>query len=444
MIKGLKRRQTTNITVFEYGLLSANAKALEKDNVEAITEDSFAYLKKCCLCDESESRFLKLKIAHGMEVLQVQNYAGVVLCPDGTQIEILPKIAKANNQESAATEAQKSLLMMLKSLKQFRHIETEIASIKKQKLPLMEIFIAQFLNAVNVLVKKGVRSDYVREQSNSAYLKGKLLHSQQLKHNFINRHKFYVEYDAYLMDRAENRLIHSALKSVASYTNVNKSKKLSQELLFAFDDVPLSTNYKNDFFSVKLQRGMQHYDVPLSWARLILEGYSPQSMLGENNAYSLLFPMEAVFENFVAKYLKQRVTNPQRLSSQVQSKSLVSYGDRSYFRLKPDLCLNDFAGLTTVLDTKWKLINQNKKSGKDKFGLSQGDFYQMLGYGYKYLKGQGDLVLIYPKTDNFEHTLKHDFYYDEERELKLRVVPFDVSHQCKDRVELGLLGISNE
>lgn len=443
MIKGLKRQKTTNVTVFEYGLLSASYKAAEKDNVEAISEDAFEYLKKCCLCDESESRFLKLKIAHGMEVLQVQNYAGVVLCPDGTQIEILPKIAKANNQERAATEAQKSLLMMLKSLKQFRHIETEVASIKKQKMPLMEIFIVQFLNAVNVLVKKGVRSDYVREQSNSAFLKGKLLHSQQLKHNFINRHKFYVEYDAYLMDRAENRLIHSALKSVASYTNVNKSKKLSQELLFAFDEVPLSTNYKNDFSSVKLQRGMQHYDVPLSWARLILEGYSPQSMLGDNNAYSLLFPMEAVFENFVAKYLKQRVISPQKLSSQVQSKSLVTYGDKSYFRLKPDLYLKDLIGMDTVLDTKWKLINQNKKSGKDKFGLSQDDFYQMLGYGYKYLKGQGDLVLIYPKTDIFEQALTNDFYYDEERKLKLRVVPFDVSHQCKDRVKLELLGILN-
>ncbi|MCL1143224.1 McrC family protein [Shewanella gaetbuli] len=443
MIKGLKRRQTTSITVFEYGLLSANTKAVEKDNVEAITEDAFAYLKKCCLCDESESRFLKLKIAHGMEILQVQNYAGVVFCPDGTQIEILPKIAKANNQENAATEAQKSLLMMLKSLKQFRHIETEVASIKKQKMPLMEIFIAQFLNAVNVLVKKGVKSDYVSEQTNSAYLKGKLLHSQQLKHNFINRHKFYVEYEAYLMDRAENRLIHSALKSVASYTNMNKSKKLSQELLFAFDEVPFSTNYKNDFSSVKLQRGMQHYDVPLSWARLILEGYSPQSMLGDNNAYSLLFPMEAVFENFVAKYLKQRVTNPQKLSSQVKSKSLVTYGDRNYFRLKPDLYLKDFIGIDTVLDTKWKLIDQHKKAGKYKFGLSQNDFYQMLAYGYKYLKGEGSLVLIYPKTDSFDQPLMNDFYYDEERKLKLKVVPFDLSHKSKERVKLELLGISN-
>ncbi|WP_371373439.1 McrC family protein [Thalassotalea aquiviva] len=443
MLKRLKRRKTTNITVFEYGLLSSSTKAIKKNNVETITEDAFEYLKKCCLCDESESRFLKLKIAHGMEVLQVQNYAGVVLCPDGTQIEVLPKVAKYASSDSKEEQSRLSLLMMLKSLKQFRHIETEVANIKRQKMPLMEIFIVQFLNAVNDLVKKGIRSEYVREQSNSNFLKGKLHHSQQLKHNFINRHKFYVEFDAYIMDRAENRLIHSALKSVATYTSVNKSKKLSQELLFTFDEVPLSTNYKNDFSSVKLQRGMQHYDVPLSWTRLILEGYSPQSMLGDNNAYSLLFPMEAVFENFVAKYLKQRVTTPQELSFQVQSKALVTYGDKSYFRLKPDLYLKELNGLDTVLDTKWKLIDQKKKAGKDKFDLSQSDFYQMLGYGYKYLKGEGVLILIYPKTDNFDTILENDFYYDDDHKLKLRVVPFDVSHQAKNRVKLELLGITS-
>lgn len=431
------------VHVFEYGLVSSDKKAQQNEYVEEISEEAFKYLKKCCLCDESESRFLKLKIAHGMEVLQVQNYAGVIICSDGTQIEVLPKIAKVSEQEDAAIAAKISLLMMLKSLKQFRHIESEVASIEKQKMPLMEIFIAQFLKTVNALIKKGIKSDYVREQSNSSFLKGKLLHSQQLRHNFINRHKFYVEYDAYLMDRAENRLIHSALAAVAKYTTSNKSNKLIQELLFAFDEVPLSSNYRNDFSSIMLQRGMQHYEAPLSWARLILEGFSPQSMRGDHKAYSLLFPMEAVFESYVAKYLKKHVPHPFKLSAQVQSKSLVSYGDKHYFRLKPDLYLSAESANDTVLDTKWKLIDKSKKAGKDKFGLSQNDFYQMLGYGYKYLNGEGNLVLIYPRTDMFDEPLEHTFVYDREHKLKLKVVPFDVSHQCKDRIDLALIGVKS-
>jgi 5-methylcytosine-specific restriction enzyme subunit McrC len=266
-----------------------------------------------------------------------------------------------------------------------------------------------------------------------------LLHSQQLKHNFINKHKFYVEYDEYLKDRPANRVIHSALHVITGYTKVNRSKKLAQELLFTFSDIPLSKNHKNDFSTIKLGRGMQHYDAPINWSRLILEGFSPQSMLGNNNAYSLLFPMEAVFESFVAKYLKKNLPSSLKVSSQVQSKSLVSYGNKSYFRLKPDLYITELNISNTVLDTKWKLIDQKKSTGKDKFGLSQSDFYQMLGYGHKYLESAGNLVLIYPKSDSFDKPFEHSFNYDEGSKLKLWVIPFDTSHYCKNRVLLDFL-----
>jgi len=437
-------RKQINVTVFEFGLLSSNAKSVADQRVHYISVSAYEYLKKCCLCDETESRFLKLKIAYGMEVLQVQNYAGVILCPDGTQIEVLPKVAKQAEQEDSAEQARCSLLMMLRSLRQFRHIETESASIKRQKMPLLEIFISQFLNSVNVLIKKGIKSEYVRQQSNNLFLKGKLLHSQQLKHNFINRHKFYVEFDAYLTDKPANRVVHSALQVVSQYTQFNKNKRLAQELLFVFDEIPLSRDYKSDFAAIMLQRGMNHYDAPIQWSRLILEGFSPQSMLGEHNAYSLLFPMEAVFENYVAKYLAKKVSPPSTLLAQVQSKSLVKYGDKDYFRLKPDLYLSRFGDQDIVLDTKWKLIDRSKSTGKDKFGLSQDDFYQMLGYGFKYLKSVGKLVLIYPRTASFDKPFENSFNYDEHNGLTLLVVPFDISYQCQERINLSLIGITSD
>lgn len=432
-----------SITVFEYDLLSASGKAIDSDTVTKISKAAFVYLKECCLCDRSESRFLKLKIDSGMEVLQVQNYAGVVRCPDGTQIEILPKVAKNAVTEDEAESARLSLLMMLKTLKQFRHLETEVANIQSQKMPLLEIFIAQFLHSINQLIKKGIKSDYVREQSNNVFLKGKLLHSQQLKHNFINRHWFYVEFDVYVTDNPANRVIHSALNMVWQYTQRNQSKKLCQELLFAFNEVPFSNDYKHDFSAIKLQRGMAHYDSPLKWARLILQGFSPQAMLGSHQAYSLLFPMEAVFESFVAYYLQQHLPDNVKVSSQVNSKFLVNYGNQPYFWLKPDLQLTLENQQTIIMDTKWKLIDQTQTDGTNKFGMSQADFYQMLGYGYKYLAGEGKLVLIYPKTAQFDKPLPYSFIFDENSKLQLYVVPFDISYKTKIRIDLTAIGLSH-
>ena len=46
-----------------------------------------------------------------------------------------------------------------------------------------------------------------------------------------------------------------------------------------------------------------------------------------------------------------------------------------------------------------------KANGTDKYGLSQADFYQLQAYGLSYLDGDGDVVLIYPKTASFNAPL---------------------------------------
>ncbi len=425
-------------TVFEFGYLGFCKKAQMSSRVEVIPQSAYDYLKSLCLCDDSESRFMRLRQVDKCEVLQVKNYAGVVFTPDGTQIEVLPKVAK--NSDDSASRA--SLLMMLKSLKQFRHLQTNNANLAENKIPLLEIFISQFLASVNALIKRGLTSDYLLKEDNVAFLKGKLLVGKQVKHNFIYKHKFYVEYEEYLQDRPVNRLIHTALVKVKGYSRSANNQKLLQELLFAFADIPLSNNVKNDFASVKLDRGMKYYEVPLAWTKLIIDGFSPLTLQGKSNAFSLLFPMEAVFESFVAQYLKKHFTGLGEVSAQVSTKYLVDYDNTPYFLLKPDLYISRKSDTDKsndiVLDTKWKLINEQNSRRKDKFGLSQADFYQMLGYGHTYLNGEGDLVLIYPKTDTFSNAFPHSFNY-EGGALKLWVVPFDIKAECKNRIDLSCL-----
>jgi len=44
-----------------------------------------------------------------------------------------------------------------------------------------------------------------------------------------------------------------------------------------------------------------------------------------------------------------------------------------------------------------RLLDGLKANGTSKYGLAQGDFYQLQAYGQSYLNGTGDVVLIYPK-----------------------------------------------
>lgn len=420
------------ITVFEYGFLSC---AISDNRCAKISAGAFEYLESLCLNQSSEIKyFLRLRAYRGERALQLQHYVGVIQIPNGEQIEVLPKIGKVSSEATAdkttIANSRKSLLNMLKTMNGFRHIESVDAQVNQHKMPLFEVFIRQFLQSVNQLVKRGLRSDYVSRQDNLLFLKGKLLTSQQLKHNLVNKHKFYVEYDEYLLDRPANRLIHTALNKIANYSKNNAHQRLCRELSFAFNYIPVSHNIKQDFAQVKLNRGMSYYQTPLAWAKLILEGMTPLAMKGSANAISLLFPMHDIFESYVGNVIRRQLQDNYSLEEQARSEYLVQHEDNEWFNLKPDFLIKEGDTNRLVLDTKWKLLDANLDNGSDKYGLSQSDFYQMFAYGHTYLKSKGNLILIYPKTDKFTEAIQHSFDFSDE--LKLWVVPFDVSSEVNN------------
>jgi 5-methylcytosine-specific restriction enzyme subunit McrC len=68
---------------------------------------------------------------------------------------------------------------------------------------------------------------------------------------------------------------------------------------------------------------MVFYADALAWARLILEEESPLTGVGRHHAPSLLFPMEAVFEAYVAKHLARQLERSFVLQTQAHGYHLV-------------------------------------------------------------------------------------------------------------------------
>jgi 5-methylcytosine-specific restriction enzyme subunit McrC len=185
---------------------------------------------------------------------------------------------------------------------------------------------------------------------------------------------------------------------------------------------------------------MAHYDVALARTRLILEDESPLTGAGGHRAPSLLFPMEAVFEAFVAKHLARQLGQGLTLRTQARSLSLVRHLEKAWFRLKPDLLVQESKVNRLVLDTKWKLIDGQQATGSEKYGLDQGDFYQLHAYGQNYLDGDGDVVLIYPKTDAFKQALPV-FEFPKSSGLRLWVLPFSLKQQRLQLPSCGSLNV---
>jgi len=419
------------ITIYEFQVLVAdNCTLPNESNVSYVPVHVFAWLETQALrvAEVGETSWLKLTQNCGRRAVQVTHFVGVFRAPNGYQIEVLPKVAKTQANGAGDGEARRLLIEMLRCLGGFRHIQTDSAQLAATNMPLLEVFIAEFLRSVEHVVKRGMRSDYNTQQDNRFALRGKLLMASHLRYNVCRRDRFFIEFDEFSSNRPENRLLHAALQRVLAWTASPSNQQLARELCFVFADVPVSTQPSSDFQRVRLDRGMAHYDGALAWARLIFEYESPLTGAGGHQAPSLLFPMQAVFEAFVAKHLARQLKTPFTLHTQVCSHSLVRHIDQNWFRLKPDLLVKEGQENRVVLDTKWKLVDSQQANGSKKYGLSQSDFYQLYAYGQNYLNGRGDLVLIYPSTVDFNMPLPV-FDFPNSENLRLWVLPFCLN--CK-------------
>ena len=379
-------------TITEYGGFTRGA-ALH--GYQGLPEKTFDALEAFILANSTDSdteavELLSLSARRGVgKIITARNYVGLITMADGTVIEILPKIAGG---DTTVSDTKRIFLEMLKTLKDVSFKDFNVSQLHTERMNLLEIFIKMFLDEVSILTKQGLKAAYTPVEENERFYKGKLLASQNIKHNLVSRERFFVRYDDFSINRPENRLIKSTLGFLLKATGDAGNRRTATRLLSFFDGVDFSKSVGGDFLKCFVDRSMTHYDKALSWCRVFLRGNSFTAFAGSEIALALLFPMEKVFESFVAAKFRRHISDGINLRTQDARYSLFDSPTRA-FALRPDLVL-EFDGKTIVMDTKWKLLSDNARN----HGISQSDMYQMYAYSKKY--GSDCIVLLYPHSDN--------------------------------------------
>lgn len=329
------------------------------------------------------------------EVISIKNYVGILQLPSGFQIQILPKIDFNNKHDESTQKTKNIFLSMLKSLRNFPSKTFNEANINVSSMSVYEIFISMYLHEVKELTKKGLKSSYLNHEDNLNVYKGKLLVKEHLKYNLAHAERFYISYDEYSINRAENRLIKATLLKLYKKSNNSDNQKLIHNLLSNLEMITPSLNYLMDFSKVVIDRNTNNYKKIIDWSKVFLLNKSLATFTGSNTATSLLFPMEKLFESYVAQQLKILIVNLNWHIS-IQDKQYHLFDEPRQFLLRPDIVITKGNGAKVVLDTKWKYL-KNERSGN--YGISQHDMYQMYAYSKKY--NAKNVWLIYPKNNEF-------------------------------------------
>lgn len=341
--------------------------------------------------------------------LKARNYVGLIQTKSGFCLEILPKtFCTANENEGfekhqdKINEAKQILLDMLKTLKNSPFKQSHISNLKTQNAHLLEIFVIMFLNELETLIKKGLKSDYIEREQNRKFLKGKLLFTQNLKHNFAHKERFFTASDEFSSDIAPNKLIKSTLLLLSTRPFSTKTNARIMQSRFVFDEISPSQNYDKDFAKCVNLRHFKAYELILLWCKIFLKKQTFTAYQGSQNAFALLFDMNKLFESFVAWHLKKRLVN--HIVKAQDGRKFLMQGDK--FKIKPDLVIYDKTDTKLenppkiIADTKWKILSVDEAKN---FSISQSDLYQVFAYLARYQCNKG--YLIYPKIDS--DSIKH-------------------------------------
>ncbi|MGY4663590.1 5-methylcytosine-specific restriction enzyme subunit McrC [Pseudomonas chlororaphis] len=402
------------ITIREYGRLTTEAVSNTLD-LAHVPVSAFDWL--CELSASFNKNGARLLQVEGRQSLKWDSYVGVVETPCGTRVEILPKHFELGDCER---QSRALLRKMIQAALNLKPREASATSLELFDAPLSEWVMQQFLLELDYLLKRGLRFDYQRIEEEQRFLRGQLNVVAQMRQPPGRQHHFQIRHDVFLPDRPENRVLKRALDQVCKSTQQSDNWRLAHELRSLLAEIPASSRPQADLRVWSCDRLMAHYRAVKPWCELILNEQIPLAVSGQWHGMSLLFPMERLFEQYVAAWLRRNLQAGVVLTTQARSEYLCQHDTGRIFRLEPDLLVTQ-GTQNWVLDTKWKRVDAGDRKGK--YGLGQGDFYQLFAYGQKYLKGKGELVLIYPSRIAFREALP---IFNFEDGLSLRVLPFDL------------------
>lgn len=329
------------------------------------------------------------------------SYVGVIQI-GGLTIEILPKAD--NNENPDKNLWQNILLNMLKICKHIRVESISETQLKKRYHSILDVYFELYLDEIERLVKKGLIKKYRKNQSNQNALKGKLLFSQNIQQNLVHKERFYCEHQIYDKNHLLHQILYKGLLVLKIFINDSLKDKLNR-LLFEFQDVENINIQNKHFDKIIIDRKNNDYQKAVDIAKIIILNYSPSLNYGNENLLTLLFDMNALWEEYIFRILHKHKTNEIEVSFQNSDKFWENK------RIRPDIVLKTKTE-TFVIDTKWKIVEANNPSDDD--------LKQMFVYNLHWKAEK--TILLYPKTNQPESEYGTFHYNNLDKKCKLGFV----------------------
>jgi len=243
------------------------------------------------------------------------------------------------------------------------------------------------------MTKSQIPKEYTTNEKNSSNFKGQLKISQHIKHNLVDKSKFYCKYRKLTMDTLINQTIRYTYKLL-----MQKQNHLSGLLrnIAEYDAMLQSFGVENkDIFlseikKIRYSKLNFHYKKVMELSSLIIksESIKSDSSLSNNNSFSYFLDIAELWENYLLKVLQRNLPEYYIYSPNEEGgEYLLEDSDRKIRQIRPDIMIKKDGKVVAILDAKYKSYNQiGQYANCEKFPyfVSRDDLYQMSTYLYHY------------------------------------------------------------
>lgn len=277
----------------------------------------------------------------------------------------------------------------------FPFIQSYLDTTDIQQLPELILYLIarQFTNTV----KEQPYSSYEEVHQALEFPKGRINFGRFAKTvSYGQYNQIDCDYEPFIFDNALNRIIKYCTRLLISKTQIAETQNILNETLFLLDEVEDQPCSIHQLSGIQLPSLFQVYEDVIHSCKMILENQAYSYVQYELKNWSLLFPMEYVFENFIAGFIKAHFSK--EFLVEPQKSDLYLHETPNTFNIQHDVLLtNRTTKQSIIVDAKYKprwgdMTNDPKK------GVSQSDLYQMISYAFK--RGTDKVLLIYPNTSD--------------------------------------------
>lgn len=325
---------------------------------------------------------------------------------------------------------------MLEYTQKWRFKEIDYASLEKVGHSFFEVLIYLFAKNLLSLLKVKQNFEYIRKRENLRFVKGRIDFNK-----YTNPARFHIipciHYERQ-MDNLLNRTLKYTSYLMSKIVKNKDTYRMLCKIINLLEPVTLTPVTIQQVKSLTFNRLNADFKPFIDICRIFLEGSTLTLQASRIETFSLLIPMEHLFEQFIVSVIqreelhKEVFGNDARLEVQKSIGYLIEKDGKRMAEMRPDVIVR-VGKETIIVDIKYKLLNPEDR----KLGISQQDLYQI--YTYCREINAKKALLLYPERLSETTDIETPFKLGKERDIELYVgtVPLslDLVNEYKKFVE---------